>query len=343
MMDTLKEAAQSGWAATWELIVGDFEQGKALWTKVSKVLGDVIGKSAEARNKLIGEALNSSQSKWDDYIKKVNKAGIKTEEFEKALAKTAKKHGIAIDKMIKEEGSFSKTLKRGWLTKKIFVETLEGFADKTTKISKSTDDMTKKLKTFQKVVDQVWRGDFKNGTERMKALTEAGYDYYEVQDLVNKTVDGHRLTLEDLSDVQLKNVGYTDKQINAIRKLADEAKKSGKSIDELINSFSKPTGRDLLINSFKNLWEAITKPLNSIKQAWDNTIGKNINSENLYKLIEGFNKLTESLIISDDSASNFKKVMEGLFSLFQLTVGVLNKSLVTGLKVLKATDRKSVV
>ena len=337
MMDTLKEAAQSGWAATWELIVGDFEQGKTLWTKVSKVLGDIIDKSAEARNKLIGEALNSSQSKWDDYIKKVNKAGIKTEEFEKALTKTAKKHGIAIDKMIKEEGSFSKTLKRGWLTKKIFVETLEGFADKTTKISKSTDDMTKKLKTFQKVVDQVWRGDFKNGTERMKALTESGYDYYEVQDLVNKTLDGHRLTLEDLSDVQLKNVGYTDKQINAIRKLADEAKKSGKSIDDLINSFSKPTGRELLINSFKNLWEAITKPLNSIKQAWDNTIGKNINSENLYKLIEGFNKLTESLIISDDSASNFKKVMEGLFSLFQLTVGVLNKSLTTGLKVLKAT------
>ena len=337
MMDTLKEAAQSGWAATWELIVGDFEQGKALWTKVSKVLGDVIDKSAKARNKLIGEALNSSQSKWDDYIKKVNKAGIKTEEFEKALTKTAKKHGIAIDKMIKEEGSFSKTLKRGWLTKKIFVETLEGFADKTTKISKSTDDMTKKLKTFQKVVDQVWRGDFKNGTERMKALTEAGYDYYKVQDLVNKTVDGHRLTLEDLSDVQLKNVGYTDKQINAIRKLSEEAKKSGKSIDDLINSFSKPTGRELLIDSFRNLWEAITKPLNSIKQAWDDTIGKNINSENLYKLIEGFNKLTESLIISDDSASNFKKVMEGLFSLFQLTVGVLNKSLTTGLKVLKAT------
>ena len=336
MMDTLKEAAQSGWAATWELVIGDFEQGKALWTKVSNVLGDVIGKSAEARNKLIGEALNSSQSKWDDYIKKVNKAGIKTEEFEKALTKTAKKHGIAIDKMIKEEGSFSKTLKRGWLTKKIFVETLEGFADKTTKISKSTEDMTEKLKTFQKVVDKVWRGDFKNGTERMKALTEAGYDYYEVQDLVNKTVDGHRLTLEDLSDVQLKNVGYTDKQINAIRELSEEAKKSGKSIDDLISSFSKPTGRELLINSFKNLWEAITKPLNSIKQAWDNTFGKSINSENLYKLIEGFNKLTESLIISDDAASNFQKVAEGMFSVFQLITGVITRSLVTGLKVLKA-------
>lgn len=337
MMDTLKEAAQSGWAATWELIIGDFEQGKALWTKVSEVLGDVIGKSADARNKLIGGALGSSQSKWSDYIEKVNKAGIKTEEFEEALAKTAKKHGIAIDKMIKEEGSFSNTLKRGWLTKEIFIETLECFVNKMTGTSKATEDMTEKLKTFQKVVDQVWRGDFKNGIERMEALKEAGYDYYEVQDLVNKTVDGHRLTLEDLSDVQLKSVGYTNEQINAIRKLSEEAKKSGKSIDDLINSFSKPTGRELLIDSFRNLWEAITKPLNSIKQAWDNTFGKSINSENLYKLIEGFNKLTESLVISDEAASNFQKVSEGMFSAFQLIIGVINKSLVTGIKVLKAT------
>lgn len=337
MMDTLKEAAQSGWAATWELIVGDFEQGKTLWTKVSGVLGDIIGKSAEARNKLIAGALGSSQSKWDDYIKKVNKAGIKTEEFEEALTKTAKKHGIAIDKMIEEEGSFSKTLKRGWLTKEIFVETLENFVDKMTGTSEVTEDMTEKLKTFQKVVDQVWRGDFKKGIDRIEALTEAGYDYYEVQDLVNKTVDGHRLTLEDLSYAQLKNVGYTDEQIQAIKKLAKEAKVSGITIDALINSLSKPTGRELLIDSFKNLWEAITKPLNSIKQAWDNTFGKSINSENLYKLIEGFNKLTESLVISDEAASNFQKVSEGMFSAFQLIIGVINKSLVTGIKVLKAT------
>ena len=307
MMDTLKEAAQSGWAATWELIVGDFEQGKTLWTKVSGVLGDIIGKSADARNKLIAGALGSSQSKWDDYIEKVNKAGIKTEEFEEALTKTAKKHGIAIDKMIEEESSFSNTLKRGWLTKEIFVETLENFVDKMTGTSEATE-----------------------------ALTEAGYDYYEVQDLVNKTVDGHRLTLEDLSDVQLKNVGYTDEQIKAIQELSEEAKKSGKSIDELISSFSKPTGRELLINSFKNLWEAITKPLNSIKQAWDNTFGKSINSENLYKLIEGFNKLTESLIISDEAAANFQKVAEGMFSVFELVTGGISRSLSTVLKVLKS-------
>lgn len=55
LLDTLKEAAQSGWTQTWEYIVGDFEDAKKLWTSVSDTLSDMINKSAEARNKVVGE------------------------------------------------------------------------------------------------------------------------------------------------------------------------------------------------------------------------------------------------------------------------------------------------
>ena len=53
MMDTLKEAAQSGWAQTWEIVFGDFEKSSELWTKMSTVIGDIIGKSSSARNELL--------------------------------------------------------------------------------------------------------------------------------------------------------------------------------------------------------------------------------------------------------------------------------------------------
>ena len=53
LFDTLKEAAQSGWAQSWEIIVGDFEEAKALLTQVSDTLGGLIGKSAEARIDLL--------------------------------------------------------------------------------------------------------------------------------------------------------------------------------------------------------------------------------------------------------------------------------------------------
>ena len=53
LMDTLKESAQSGWTQTWEILIGDFEEAKALWTNVSDVIGGMIGKSAEARNSML--------------------------------------------------------------------------------------------------------------------------------------------------------------------------------------------------------------------------------------------------------------------------------------------------
>lgn len=53
LMDTLKEAAQSGWTQTWEILIGDFEQAKELWTGVSDYFSEVLNKSAEARNNML--------------------------------------------------------------------------------------------------------------------------------------------------------------------------------------------------------------------------------------------------------------------------------------------------
>ena len=58
LMDTLKEAAQSGWTQTWELIIGDFDQAKELFTGLSNVFGDLINRSSEARNNLLAGALD---------------------------------------------------------------------------------------------------------------------------------------------------------------------------------------------------------------------------------------------------------------------------------------------
>ena len=47
MMDTMKESAGSGWAQSSELIFGNFEEAKTLWTGVNNVLGGMISASAE--------------------------------------------------------------------------------------------------------------------------------------------------------------------------------------------------------------------------------------------------------------------------------------------------------
>lgn len=42
LWDTLKEAAQSGWAKNWEYIIGDFYQAKELWTNINDVVSGVL-------------------------------------------------------------------------------------------------------------------------------------------------------------------------------------------------------------------------------------------------------------------------------------------------------------
>ena len=53
LMSTLKEALGSGWAQTWEIIIGDFNEAKELFTGISDVIGGMINDSAEARNQML--------------------------------------------------------------------------------------------------------------------------------------------------------------------------------------------------------------------------------------------------------------------------------------------------
>ena len=53
LIDTMKEAVGSGWAKTWQIVFGDFEEAKLMFTDVSNTLGGIIGASADARNQLL--------------------------------------------------------------------------------------------------------------------------------------------------------------------------------------------------------------------------------------------------------------------------------------------------
>lgn len=53
LMDTLKEDVGSGWANTWEILFGDFEEAKELWTGLRQVIGGFIDASADARNEML--------------------------------------------------------------------------------------------------------------------------------------------------------------------------------------------------------------------------------------------------------------------------------------------------
>lgn len=53
LIDTLKEVAGSGWANTWEIIFGDFEEAKELWTGLNQAIGGFIDTQSDARNSVL--------------------------------------------------------------------------------------------------------------------------------------------------------------------------------------------------------------------------------------------------------------------------------------------------
>lgn len=53
MIGTMKESLQSGWAMSFEHILGNFAEGKSLWTNIMGGFNSIVGASAEARNTML--------------------------------------------------------------------------------------------------------------------------------------------------------------------------------------------------------------------------------------------------------------------------------------------------
>lgn len=53
LMDTLKEEVGSGWATTWQILMGNFEEARDSWTAIGNQLQASIGQVSKARNDLL--------------------------------------------------------------------------------------------------------------------------------------------------------------------------------------------------------------------------------------------------------------------------------------------------
>ena len=333
LMDTLSESVQNGWSKTFELILGDYFQATNMWTKVNDVVGGALDKMTEARNKLIGGAMSSP---WEQIKKQVSDAGVSVNDFQKALIETGKKHGKVTDEMISKAGGFEKSLKSGWLSPKILSETLGKFIGNVKDAEKSTDKMKNSLDELGKVADKVILGDFGNGEDRIKKLTAAGYDYATVQSIVNNKLLGTKININNLSDAQVKNMGYTDEQVKTLRKLQKQADETGTPLNELIERMSKPSGRELLLDSIANSYRTLASVFKSVRDAWRDMFPP-ATSEQLYNAIDAVHSFTEGVLNNVKSNSDsLTRTLKGLFAILKLISDILGGGLKIAFKILNS-------
>ena len=139
LWDTLKEAAQSGWTQSWEIMVGDFEEAKSFLTDISNRVSTMISDSANARNAVLSEGLSTG---W----KQLLDAGIADEEgYKKSLEKVAKEHGVSIDKMVKHQKKLDESLTDSEAFQKALVSGLKDGKINSDILSESVHKLSKKM------------------------------------------------------------------------------------------------------------------------------------------------------------------------------------------------------
>ena len=170
----------------------------------------------------LSQALAAGTVKLQDWNSVVN-AGMGGQVFQDALKETARVHGVAIDQMIKDEGSFRETLSKGWLTSSILTETLSkftgdlnesqlktmGYTDEQIasiiKMGQTANDAATKVKTFTQLFDtlaeamqsgwtQSWEyivGDFDQAKESLTVVSDT------LRDIINNSANKRNDLLYD--------------------------------------------------------------------------------------------------------------------------------------------------
>lgn len=317
----------------------------------SKGVSKLITYANTLVNKINPKTLFSGlTSKWDNLMNKISEAGVSEDTFTEKLKEVAKEQGINIDALLKKYGSLANIFTKGKLSGGLIIDTLKRLANVTSKASESTQDITDKVEYFNDVVSKTIRGDFGNGEERIKALTAANYDYAQVQALVNKvwernghnwsdcTLSADELTeaMVSLSDKEAESLGLTEDQIKTLRNLAKQAEETGTPISELITSLNKPSGKELLIESFQNAVKGATQVAKAFKQAFSEMFVSTGNgTENVvYKLIERIHDLSEYLVINDEKFDKLKRTIKGFIALIQIVSDITSGGLKIAFKLI---------
>lgn len=129
LYDVMKETAQSGWSATWKILLGDFEEAKESLTKFSNMLNEPLAAAADARNKILSEGFSSG---WKQFL---NEGIEDTEGFKEAVLSIGKEAVPGLEDLIEKAGGFEESLKKGWITSDMLAEAVGTLTAKTAGLS----------------------------------------------------------------------------------------------------------------------------------------------------------------------------------------------------------------
>lgn len=329
-VDATAEAYQSKWLTIFSKMFGNYDEAKVLWTNVVEDLYTIFVEPIDNfSNNIISPVF---ESRWQEFSSIIEETGMSIETFEKELIEYGNKNGKNISELIIKYGSLKAALSSGEIGKNFIIDFIKSLA----KGEQAVENITDKVVKFQEIYDKIWSGEFGNGEERFKKLTEAGYDYNQIQGLINDMAkkghrEGYKLTVEDLNDLtdaQLEAIGYTEETVKSLREMASQLEDTNTPLEELIENITKPSGRELLAGTITNLLAIFKNLQASAHDAWESVGGAEFASSILYTSLHSLFTFTESikrLTSESNLLTNVLKVVYSIITLVGKAFGIVRE------------------
>lgn len=251
----------------------------------------------------LSQALAAGTVKLMDWNSVVN-AGMGGQVFQDSLKETARLHGIAIDQMIKDEGSFRETLQKGWLTSEILTETLAKFTgdlneDQLRTMGYTEEQITSIIKMGQTANDAATK--VKTFTQLFDTLKEAAQSgWTKSWEIIVGDFDEAKELLTEISNAVGGIIGA---QADARNQILQEWKDEG--------------GRVALIESFRNVFEGLGSVIKPISEAFRDIFPRTTGKQ-LADITKSLQEFTSHLKLSDEQSSKLKTTFKGLFAMINM-------------------------
>lgn len=257
----------------------------------------------------LSQAISTGSLKLMDWNSVVN-AGMGGQVFQDALKETARAHGVAVDSIIKQEGSFRDSLQKGWISSEILLETLNkltgdlsdaqleqmGYTEEQIveiqKQAQTALDAATKIKTVTQLIDT------------MKEAMQSGWS------LTWRTIFGDFEQAKELWGGVAEILGGLIEAEANYR-------------NHILKVWADIGGRDKLIEGFFNILNAGVNVIMAFKDAVTDVF-EPLTTLDLYRATKAFLAFSERLKSGSEGLKNFKSIVRGVASVIDILFKIIS-------------------
>ena len=310
------DAVSSGWMNTFELIFGNYEQAKRLWTDLANDMYDVFASGNERRNEKLSDLMHSNYQKMLDEMP--DGEDMNNRLYEKLYESTKASLGEdRADELFSAYSSLEDMLKDrnnlfyGSTLAKAFQDVSDDYARE----AQTAANLSKQLKsgslTLKQAALRLATGQYGMEIEaQKKAVEELGFDYESLKELAEEWKAGLDIPWDEYQKQLVEALDDQEKTYKTfVKTISDMGERNNffKGLTEL-------GGRDKLIGGFQNIIDTFKNAYLTVIEVKNGIEDLSGAGSFLEGIIDGFYNLTEAFAFTDEKFEEIQENIQNFFS-----------------------------